>query len=171
MQLEESLRQRCSKTKMMNMAHYVAGNPAHYAELIDLILHGRPPVPQYGAWVLQHASNENPNRIIPHLRELLELIDGDAHDAIKRAVLRTLAMIDVPKKEKEQVINICFRLLEDNKQAVAIKVFSMSALWRACQGENDLLQELGRQIQIQMPTGSAGFKSRGRKILKAIDRL
>ncbi len=148
--LHQSLQVRQSKKQVLRLADKVVKDPSIFTELIQLIATEEAPVSQYGAWVL------------------ISLLRAPVHDGVRRSILRSLSRINIPDEHKEEVMDICFQALEHRAEPVAIKMFSMVILYELCQGEVELLQELARQIEIQMPTSTAGFQSRGRKILKAL---
>ena len=151
---------------MLELASLVSHDKKKYAELIQLILEAESPIPQYGSWVLQHSADMDATQIIPYISQLLQLLEEKPHNAVKRAVLRSIVDVQIPAENLDHAVDLCFRFLEDHNEPVAVKMFSMCVLWNACQNEPELLQELGRQIEVQLPVSSAGFKSRGRKILK-----
>jgi hypothetical protein len=54
----------------------------------------------------------------------------------------------------------------NTKQPIAVRVFSMTVLCNLAGKLPELKNELIPLIEDQMPYGSAGFISRGRKVLK-----
>ncbi|MCK5279227.1 MAG: hypothetical protein KAQ62_19445, partial [Cyclobacteriaceae bacterium] len=61
--------------------------------------------------------------------------------------------------------------LNSGKEPVAVKVFAMTVLFNIVQVYPELSEELEISIEEQMPFCSAGFKSRGRKVLKALSKI
>lgn len=170
MNLKSILLQRSSKSKIEKVAQQVCLNSVLYQELIELIIKGQPPIPQYGAWLLQHCSNHSPALIRPYVSRLLKLIEGDVHDGVRRGVLRSLALIDLPEPDIGKAADLCFGYLEDPKEAVAVRVFSMSILGNICKKEVELIGELTLLIESVMPTGSAALSARGRMTLKKLSK-
>lgn len=64
-----------------------------------------------------------------------------------------------------------FDTLNSGREPVAVKVFSMTVLFNIVQVYPELSEELEISIEEQMPFGSGGFKSRGRKVLKDLSKL
>ena len=93
------------------------------------------------------------------------------HDAVVRNSMRILSSQDVPERLQGYLLEICFDFLMSTKVPVAIKVHAMQVIFNISQNEPDLLNELRMVIEEQMPYGTTGFKSRGRKILKRIGKL
>ena len=76
--------------------------------------------------------------------------------------------INIPEELWGETIEICFRFLSGN-EAVAIKVFSMSVLYNLSLNVPEIITELKVVIEDHLPYGSAGFKSRARKVLAKLD--
>lgn len=116
---------------------------------------------------MTYCVERHPKLIQPHLKTVLaHLKKPGIHDAVKRNTIRLLQFIDIPKRFHGQVADICFAYLQNNREAVAIRVFSMSVLHQIARQNPELKHELKIIIEDQMPYGSAAFSSRGRKILK-----
>jgi hypothetical protein len=170
MNLKESLQNRLSRAEMVALAKKVCAQEDSFKTLIHLILKGKPPVPQYGAWLLQHCSDQAPQLIKPYVSRLLSLIEGDVHDGVRRGVLRSLEPIDLADKDIGKAADLCFRYLADPKEPVAVRVFAMSILGNICKKEADLIEELTLLIHAVIPTGSAALAARGRMVLKKLAR-
>lgn len=170
MELRAELSQRATRAQMIKLAKKICGDKALYHDLIQLIIHAEKPIPQYGAWLLQHCGDENPELIIPYVAELLELIEGEVHDGVRRGVLRSFADIQLPTDTLGKAADLCFHYLEDPKEAVAVRVFAMTVLWNVCKTEPDLMNELKLLIESVTPTGSAALAARGRMVLKEMKK-
>ena len=168
MDLKQELAHRSSKVHMIRLAHTVCKEPKLYAELIDLILNAKPPIPQYGAWLLQHCSNIQPELILPHVEPLLNLLTEDIHDGVRRSILRAFTEITLPPSAIGQAADLCFAYLADPKEPVAVRVFAMSVLWGVCKQEPDLIDELVLLIDTVTPTSTAALAARGRMVKKEI---
>ena len=99
------------------------------------------------------------------------MLEPDVHAAVKRNVIRIFQDVDIPRKLAGKIATVCFEMLGSAKEPIAVKVFSMTVLANIARQEPDLKHEICILIDQQMPTGSAGFRSRGRKILKQLEKL
>ena len=90
------------------------------------------------------------------------------HNSVKRNVVRLLQFIDIPKKNQRAVVDICFKFFNDKKEPIAVRVFSMTVLAHLTKDIPELKNELVPIIEDELPYGSAGFISRGRKVLKEL---
>ena len=67
-----------------------------------------------------------------------------------------------------KVVDLCFTFLSDGTQPIAIRVFAMTVLTNIAKENPELKNEIIPLIEDQMPFGSAGFRSRGRKVLQEL---
>jgi len=65
-------------------------------------------------------------------------------------------------------MNACFRFIETPSTPVAIKAFSLTTLFNLTKIYSEIKTELKMIIENNMDNETAAFKSRGKKILKAL---
>jgi hypothetical protein len=107
--------------------------------------------------------------IKPHLKTLFQILQQPVvHDAVKRNIIRALQFVKIPKAYQGRAVNVCMKFLQDGKEKVATRVFAMTVLANLASEIPELKNELIPLIEDMMPYGSAGFISRGRKILKEL---
>ncbi|MBX2840868.1 MAG: hypothetical protein KTR26_03800 [Flammeovirgaceae bacterium] len=170
MDLKEELLREYNKEHVVFLANYIGNDKEKFAELTDLFLHSEMRVTQRASWVVGHCADLHPELIHPHLTNLVNNLRNNIHDAVKRNTIRILQDIEIPEDLIGDVADICFEFLQSNKETIAIKVFSMTVLFNITKSIPELKNELKVIIEDQMPYGSAGFKSRGRKILKQLNK-
>jgi len=91
------------------------------------------------------------------------------HDSIKRNTLRFLQVIDIPPKHEGTIMNTCFQYIENPKEAVAIKAFSLSILGRLAKKYPEIIPKIKLLIEEQAPVQTAAFTSRAKKVLKDLN--
>ncbi|MEM9821639.1 MAG: hypothetical protein AAF985_11225 [Bacteroidota bacterium] len=171
MDLKTELLAEHSKTQALKIASYVGADQERFDALMYLFLEEEYRVTQRAAWVILFAVEAHPALLKKHLRKVVENLAQPLPDAVKRNTLRILQSWDLPEDLLGFTAEICFQFLDDPKEAVAIRVFSMTVLYNICVKEPELANELRLVIEDHLPHGTAGFKSRGKKILKALRRL
>lgn len=158
-----------SKKQRDLIVNYIDNNPKRFAELVDVFLKGPYRVTQRASWPLSYCIELNPNLIKPHLRTLFNAVQQPgAYDAVKRNIIRALQYVKIPKTYHAKAIGVCMQFLQDGKEPVAIRVFAMTVLANLAKEIPELKNELIPVIEDMMPFGSAGFVSRGSKILKEL---
>lgn len=163
------LSQMKSKQDSFLIADWVGDNTERYHLLTKSFFADEYRESQRAAMVLGHVHDRQPHLIKPYLPQMIEhLRRADIHDAGKRNIVRTLQTVDLPEDLWGKAADICFTFVADPGTAVAIRVFSMTVLWNLCQKIPELMPELRATIEDWLDYGTAGFKSRGKKILKQI---
>jgi len=170
MDIKEALLAEHSKIQSQRIADYIGKDPVRFAELMTLFFGQEYRLTQRAAWVLSHCADRYPELIHPHLEEMIHNLRNNVHVAVRRNTLRVLQFIDIPEELLGEAVDICFMYLASHDEPVAVKVFGMTVLANICKEEPDLGNELRLLIEEQLPYGSAGFKSRGKKILAALPK-
>lgn len=169
MDIKTALEEKHSKAQMVRIRDYIGDDTARFDELIQLFLHSEYRITQRASWAMMHCADAYPELITPYLAIFFKNLRQEGlHDSIKRNTLRVLQDVDLPEHIMGEAADICFEYLANPQESVAIRAHSMSVLWNICKKEPDLANELKLVIEEFMPYGSAGFKSKGAKILKAI---
>lgn len=172
MDIRKQLLTTHSKENTTLIVKYIGASRERFDELMKLFLYGEYRVIQRAAWVLGDVARLHPQMAMAYLPEMVEnLKKPDLHDASKRNTLRFLQEIEVPEAHWGELAEICFNCLTSMEEAIAIKVFAMTVLLGIVKKVPELKDELRYAIEDQLPYGSAGFKSRGKKVLKALEKI
>ncbi|WP_026463056.1 hypothetical protein [Adhaeribacter aquaticus] len=170
MNIHEALLQEHSKRQTTKIVAFIGTNPDRFADLMQLFFSSESRITQRAAWVVSTCAAKHPYLIDPYLNLLIANLEKPVHAAVKRNTLRLLQETEIPETLQGALANICFQfLLED--EPTAIKAFAMTVLSNLVKREPDLKNELQVILEDQLPYGSPGFVSRGRKILKELKLL
>jgi hypothetical protein len=165
MNIEELLIEEHSKAQAIKIAQFVGNDRERFDELMKLFLDGRIRIHQRASMPLCICADKHPHLIIPYLQTMLSNLKNPVHDAVVRNTIRLFQNIELPEDMWGEVWEICFEYLVSPRYPVAIRVFAMTVLYNICRELPELTQELKVVLEDQMPYGSAGFISRGKKIL------
>jgi hypothetical protein len=168
MNLREDLLKNHTKELIEKIVIYVGNDKKRFAELMNLFLGNIEVISQRGAWAVSYCAEAHPELVFPYLEKMLDNLNRPVHDSVKRNTIRTFQDIDIPEKLQGRAADICFQFLCNKDETIGTKVFSMTVLHNLSKEHPDLKNELRIAIEEQMPYASAGFKSRGKKILKAL---
>lgn len=158
-----------SRAQVNKIVDYVGNDPARFKVLVEVYLKGPYRITQRAAQPLTYCAERNPALVRPHLKTLLDhLMKPGVHDAAKRNTIRLLQFIEIPKPLQGKVAGLCFGYLQNRKEAVAIRVFSMTVLAAIAANNPALKPELKMLIEDQLHYGSCAFISRARKVLKSL---
>ena len=169
MNLITILQKERSKKTNIEVANYIGYSKERFAELIEIIIGKDLEMANRAAWVIPSINDKNIDQLIqPYLKTVIELLNQPVHDAIKRNMVRMLQFTNIPKKLQVITLEYCFQLLNNSKEAVAIRVFAMTVLYNLTIQEPDLAHELYDSIEMHMEGALPAYKSRGGKILKSL---
>jgi hypothetical protein len=171
MDIEKAVAAEHSKRQCLKIVAYVSNNPGRFKELVEVFLKGPYRITQRAAWPLSVCVEAYPELAIPHLPLLIKSpVRPGVHDSVKRNVMRLLQFIDIPKRWHGRVLELGFNFLNDHKEPVAIRVFSMTVIHNIIRQHQ--YPELDRELELilsdELPNGSAAFRSRGIKILREL---
>ncbi len=154
-------------------ANIVYENPELFGCLKDLVLSEESPYAQRAARVMAICSLQYPELFVPFRQEIAGKITRIQNEGVIRNLLMIYAEMPLAftTKEKTVLMNLCFDFLISQAAAVSIKVYSMEILYKMVTEIPDIGKELYGIIENQMPFSSAGFKSRGKKILKKLTKM
>jgi hypothetical protein len=172
MDLKEEILAEHSKAQTTRIVNYVGNDKKRFEKLLNLFLSKEPLINQRAGWPLSYCVEAYPELAKPYLAKLIRnLKKPGLHNAVKRNTIRLLQDIDIPARLLGELTNICFNYLMDVKEAIAVKAFSMTVLLNIAKKEPGLKNEIKLVIQEMMIQGSAGIKSRGKKVLKELEKL
>lgn len=172
MDLKKQLLKTHSKENTTLIVNYIGDDKERCDSLMKLFLYDDYRVVQRAAWVVGDLARLYPQNVMPYLPEMVKNMKKQGtHDAVKRNTVRFMQDVDIPEDLWGEVAEICFGFLQSQDEPVAIKVFSMTVLLSIVKKVPELKEELQFAIEEQLPYGTAGFKSRGKKTLKALEKI
>lgn len=160
-----------SKVQAVKIAMYVGEDKDRFKELMGLFLGDEYRITQRAAWPLGICAEEHPKLIIPYLNKLADNLKKDVPDAVKRNTVRIFQNVEIPEKLMGKITDICFDYLATPSEAIAVRAYAMTVLFNITKKQPELKKELKILLEDQLPYGSAGFLSRAKKVLKALDKI
>lgn len=172
MDIRAALLAEHSREQAVKIANWIGKKPDRFAMFIDLFLHDEYKVVQRAAWVLSLVAENNCELAKPWLPQMIaKMQEPGVHVAVKRNVVRILQFLEVPEELHGDVMNVCFDMLADPKETIAVRTFSMTVLTNLSKYYPDIKHELIAIIQDQLEQGaSAGFTNRGLKTIAALTK-
>lgn len=123
------------------------------------------------SWILGYAGVYKPEWFLNRLNDLLKTLDEKTHPSVYRAIARVLRYIQIPENYVGIVIDNCLKWLQDPKQTVAVKAFSMDVLSKLLTRVPEICPELRFIIESTLPYTSPGLKNAAEKIIRKIEFL
>lgn len=168
-EIEEGLLGRYSRAAVLRLHRRIGGDPDRFAVLARLVLSQDADIVLRASWLLTLCAERTPSLLLPWIPKLITAAARpNASDALRRNIVRSLQFVDIPRRSQGRAAELCFGFLQDVTAPIAAKAFSMTVLANIAMKEPDLRNELVLVIEQLVPYGSAGIRSRARKVL---DRL
>lgn len=166
MNIRDALLEEHSKEQTKKVVNYIDGDPERFAELMRLFLGPVYRVSQRAAWAVSNSIELHPDLVKPYYNILIKQLErDDAHVAVRRNVVRLLQFVEIPKRYAGRVFDVCYSLLDDPSETVAVRCFSLSVAANLAKDSPELLDEL-RLVATKYPqVATAGFRSRTRRVL------
>lgn len=171
MNIKQELEHVYSKELAVKVAKYVGADEVLFSELMTLFFEKEYRMVQRAAAVVSVCVDNYPFLITPYLDSFVANLKKDIPDVIKRNTVRILQTQELPDHLLGGVADSCFKFLKSKQEPVAVKVFSMTILLNIVRKVPELQGELQWLIEDQLPYASAGFVSRGSKVLKELKKL
>ena len=167
--LTEQILAEHSKAQTMRIVRWVGHDAARLEVLMEIFLGNEYRLTQRAAWAVRYVGENAPELMTPWLSEMVaRLRQPGIHDAVKRNVLNVFEPLEIPENLQDDLADLCFGYLEDPKEALAIRCASMTILEKICRKVPELKPELRLLIEAHFEHGTAGLKSRARKVLKKL---
>ncbi|MBP9212216.1 MAG: hypothetical protein KBF97_05405 [Bacteroidetes bacterium] len=168
-EIEEGLLGRYSRAAMLRLHRRIGSDPERFAVLARLVLSQDADIVLRASWLLTLCAERTPSLLLPWIPKLITAAARtDASDALRRNIVRSLQFIDIPRRSQGRAAELCFGFLQDAAVPIAAKAFSMTVLANIARSEPDLKHELVLVIEQLVPYGSAGIRSRARKVLNQL---
>lgn len=168
---EQMLYSWASKEKRDIVLKIVLEDPSKIDDLMRCFFHEDLRISHNAAWSVGYLAQKKPGSLDPYIKKMIENLDHPHHDAVIRNTFRTFQFVDFPESQEGIVFEKAFQFFLDIENAIAIRVFAMTVCANIAVKYPDLCHELIPVIEDHIPHGSAGFKSRGKKLLTRLKSI
>ena len=169
MNFREKLALGHSKLLTHQIANEIGTHPKKMEELMHVFIDGPLPITQRASWVISVVAEKHPELLLDYYDLFISLLQQpNKHPSINRNIVRALQYAAIPEAYEGPILDVLFKFLHSSDEPIAVKAFSMTVIYRLSQKYPDIQPELKASIEQLLPEGSAGIKSRGKKILKKL---
>jgi len=139
-------------------------------ELIHLtkLLDAQHPVGMRFTWLLGHLLEKAPEQVLPIVSYCFENRNQWNFLGIKRTLTKMFWLAGVPEEIEGLVVDELFKWILDPKIKVAVKIYGIEVLSNMVLKYPDLKEELLIVIDDQWDKNSVAFRTRAKKIRKAL---
>ncbi|MDX1477202.1 MAG: hypothetical protein R3301_05820 [Saprospiraceae bacterium] len=153
------------------LALEIGDDPVQFDALARLFLQRDARLAQCASYTLMHCSNAHPELALPYLRSFLDHARNPPHISVRRNVVRLLQLIDIPAELEGPVYDLCWQFAHDRKEAIAVRVFSLSVIASIAERYPELAPEVIDMARELAAAGSPGLRNRAGKVLKQLGSL
>jgi hypothetical protein len=172
MNLKSEIIKEHSKYNTERVAGFIGNNPELLDELTGIVLKEENDTARKAAWVMRMCYENNTHCLDKYISKLVHHLSKDQiHTAVRRNILGILITACIPEKDWGILIDHCFKFLLSGQETISVKAFSMDIIQRYAINEPSLYNELCLVLEDQYPFGSAGFKSKARKVLQGNKKI
>lgn len=164
------LRQGQSRKMVDDVILWAGDNPSRFSLLVKVMNSNYDqPLRDRSAWALSYIGESHPQLLKTHWTDMVNLINNrNTSSPILRNLIRLLQFVELPEKHHAPIMDRCFVLLNDPKQDIAVRVFSMTVLYNLSILYPEISNELKLSIEEILPHASAGTLNRAQKILQKL---
>lgn len=166
-QLEEMLMSQRYMHQAQQVMAWVGHNKRRFDALVQLVTGDDKKLAQKAAWPMSYVAEAHPAWVIRHLPSLLATIKiPGVHTAVVRSVVRLLQFVDIPEDLHGDVMDSCFRYIEDIREKPAVKAFALTVLHKLSQTYPEILPEIRAIIASRIEHETPAFRTRARVFLR-----
>ncbi len=168
--LSELIMAEHSRSQADFIADVVLKHPNLISELINIVIADEEPISRRAAWPLRIVSDRNHEIIYPFTPLIIDKLQRIETVSIQRAFLAILINSTIPEDYHGELLQFTSEILLNAGSPVASIIYSADIFYKLSIKEPELLNELKLMLEYQLPFGSAGVKSKCRKIIKKIEK-
>ncbi len=143
----------------------------NFSSCLDIALHEKDPLGWRATWVLDGCDERNPGLAANHISTIAHKLPELKSMGTIRSLLRLLCRYDIAEDDQGMLIDLCFSYLISELYPLAVKVHAMQIIYNHVLIYPELKNELITVIEDQEDNNSVGFKSRGRRIIRQLEKM
>lgn len=160
-----------SKPNSLKIATYIAADAHRLDELMEIVLGNQYELAQRASWAMSFVYEQHPYLFKKYQQQLIEVLKrDDCHDAVHRNSAKILETEVLDEDLQSLIWDIGITRLKSMQTTIAVKAYLMTTLAKIALEYSELAHELLSIIELQYPYGSAGFKSRAKKVMKMLGK-
>jgi hypothetical protein len=149
----------------------VIGTRDLVGSLLELALHEKDPVAWRASWILDGSDEQEPGLAASYISKIVRALPALESKGSLRSLLRMLCRYDIPEEEQGLLIDLSFSYLVSELYPLAVKVHAMQIIYNHVLLYPELKDELVTVLEDQMENNTVGFLSRGRRLIKQMEKL
>ncbi len=170
MNLKAQLLAEQSRANVDFIVGAVENDELYFSQLMEMVFSDDKILPQRATWVIEALTDKYLYLIYKYIPSIIQKLEKNQHQGVKRGMLRIISHSPLPDKNIDILINKCFNWINDPNETVSVRVHSMQILYNISEKIPGIKFELKAIIEHHYDSSTVGFKTRGKKILRKIDK-
>lgn len=171
MTLQDKLFVENSKSYWIQLSKEVLNNN-QIEELVGLFLGKDKKIAQRAAAIIMTIADMSPDVFEPFLNQLVHHLLQKPTETQKRNIMRIVDFVEIPTTLEVEIMNFCFQYLENPKESIAVRAFSMRVLGKLYSKYPEIKEELKTLVEMNLEQNpSPGIVNCGNKILKSLKNI
>ena len=141
-----------------------------FLKLLKLSLNEKDPLAWRAGWILDGSDELYPGLASDHISKIIQKLPDLKSTGTVRSLLRLLSRYKISEDDQGLLIDLCFGYMVSGFYPVAVKVHAMQIIFNHSLMYPELKKELVTVIEDQVGNNSVGFKSRGMRIIRQLDK-
>jgi hypothetical protein len=168
MKIHEALLAGKSGTNCSIVVQLVLNDSSRIEELMECFFSRNTTLSQRSAIPVGIIASKDSSLVLPFMKKMLSIANVPYNSGIRRNIVRTWQFLDIPEKYRGEVLDQCFKYVNDRKEAIAVRAFSLAICSQMCEYYPELKEELLLTIELHQEHGGPGFKSISKKVRKKL---
>lgn len=171
--LREQLLAEISRRNIDFVVQQTEQNPELLDGLLELYTDADHQTSMRASWGLEKLAERKKIDLTPFLSSIIGKLSQLKSSGARRCIAKVLMQYPAPENCEGELLDFCFKMMEDPKEPVAVKANCMTIVFDLLPRYPELKNELFAVIESQIPHSSVGLESRfnvlKRKYRKLLD--
>ncbi len=160
-----------NKRQVVDFVNLILANRWHEKELIHSLLNGDDKTQYLCSWIISDLSEIKPELLNPYIFEIITKANSSTHLGVKRNLFKAIQFIEKSDSVKEELGIICLNCLQNPKETIAVKSYSITILEGLIVDFPEFLDEINFELEKQLPNATPAFANRAHRFMKRVKKL
>jgi hypothetical protein len=160
-----------NKKQVVGFVNLILANQWDEKELIHSLLNGDDNTQYFCSWIISDLSEIKPDLLNPFTEQIIAKANSSKHLGVKRNLFKAIQFIEKSDSIKQELGIICLNCLQNPKETIAVKSYSITILEGLIVDFPEFLEEVNFELEKQLPNATPAFASRAHRFLKKVKKL
>jgi hypothetical protein len=160
-----------NKKQVVGFVNLILANQWDEKEMIHSLLNGDDNTQYFCSWIISDLSEIKPELLSPFIFEIITKANSSQHLGVKRNLFKAIQFIEKSDSVKEELGIICLICLQNPKETIAVKSYSITILEGLIVDFPEFLDEINFELEKQLPNATPAFANRAHRFKKRVKKL